>query len=155
MDSGHVPRHVSGSSFKSDGVLAFITLSSLPIFFCWPAEGILLFNLDSVTDVINVLHLGTNIHIGAWPVYFTAMLMDVGFSGVPPLRLAESPIVIQQYFSENLFVDSGLVSSHILKTSHTIIALVTHNSSPVFIFFGFSDEIFHFKDVNLKQYEIF
>ena len=109
MDGGHVPRHISASSFKPDGVLAFITLSSLSIFFCWPAERILFFNLDSIIGVAVVLHL----------------------------------------------VDSGPVSPQILKTSHTIIALVTHNSSPVFILFGFSDGIFHFKDVNLKQYETF
>ena len=82
MDGGHVPRHISASSFEPDGVLAFITLSSLSIFFCWPAERILFFNLDSIIGVAVVLHL----------------------------------------------VDSGPVSPQILKTSHTVIALVAQKS---------------------------
>ena len=59
MNSSHVSRHISGSSFKSDSVLAFITLSSLLIFFSFSSEEILSFSFDSNADIDVALHLGT------------------------------------------------------------------------------------------------
>ena len=116
MDGGHVPYHVPGSSFKSDSILAFITLSSPFIFFssadrifsfelCFSAEGVFSFEFESFADDTIIFHLGTNVHFGAWHFWFTAMLhMDVGLQGVPPHSpvLAEvtiekeSPITFQQ-----------------------------------------------------------
>ena len=110
MDGGHVHIHISGSSFEPDSVLAFVTFSSLSIFFCFTAEGIYSFSFDSITDDDTIiLCLGTKVHVRYWHSWLIAMLMHVGLQGVSPHRLVlakvtmvkESPIRFQQ--SNNSF----------------------------------------------------
>ena len=109
MDGGHVPYHVSGSSFKSDSILAFIALSSPFIFFfpsddrtfyfelCFSAEGVFSFEFESFTDATIILHLGTNVYVGAWYFWLTTMLhMDVGLQGVPSHSLVLAEVTIEK-----------------------------------------------------------
>lgn len=115
MDGGHVPYHVSGSSFKSDCILAFSTLSSPLIFFfssddrtfyfelCFSAKGVFSFEFESFSDATIILHLGTNVHVGARHFWLTTMLhVDVGLQGVPSHSLVLAEVTIEKESAINL-----------------------------------------------------